>query len=120
MTDKGDRYGLKRDDGTRETRIPEPRLRDHVLPQPRWKVGDRVEVNLGGEWWPGTVTRVNADGTYEITLDDGSRERDVPEPRVRARGLTEARRTLSNLCGTHHFSYILDAHCRSVALAITA
>ena len=46
--------------------------------------GDRIEGQykgrVGGKWYPGKISRINADGTYEIAYDDGGRD-----SRLRAR-----------------------------------
>ena len=46
-------------------------------------VGTRVdglfEGHLGGElWYPGQITKVHANGTYDISYDDGDAETEVP------------------------------------------
>ncbi|KAH8053566.1 hypothetical protein JL722_9410 [Aureococcus anophagefferens] len=50
----------------------------------RFAVGDRVDADFNeeGEYYPGTVARVNADGTYYITYDDGDEEDKVREAMV--------------------------------------
>ncbi|KAH8048385.1 hypothetical protein JL721_11945 [Aureococcus anophagefferens] len=46
-------------------------------------VGDAdADFNEEGEYYPGTVARVNADGTYYITYDDGDEEDKVREAMV--------------------------------------
>ena len=48
-------------------------------------MGARVEGDYGGEgeWYPGTISRVNDDGTYDVAYDDGDHEEAVPRDRVR-------------------------------------
>ena len=88
------------DDGSIEGHVSDPRLRaararNAAKPTPkkkkpkwvpRWKVGDRVEINLGGEWWPGTISRVDWDREcYDVTLDDdGSRRPGISDGALRA------------------------------------
>ena len=39
-------------------------------------VGAAVEANYGGEgeWFPGKITKVRGDGTYDILYNDGDKE----------------------------------------------
>lgn len=51
----------------------------------RWKVGARVEVQwrkFGGSLYPGTISRSNDDGTYNILYDDGDKDTAVVSARV--------------------------------------
>ncbi|GBG28986.1 Cytidine deaminase [Hondaea fermentalgiana] len=50
--------------------------------------GDRVEARFkgGSKWYKGKITRVNADGTFNIDYDDGDKERRVASSKVRKLG----------------------------------
>lgn len=50
--------------------------------------GDKCEARYGGKskWYPGKISRVNSDGTFDITYDDGDSERRVRASLVRAVG----------------------------------
>ena len=47
--------------------------------------GDRVEAAFygGAKYYPGVITRVRGDGSYDIDYDDGDREERVPREHVR-------------------------------------
>jgi hypothetical protein len=49
-----------------------------------FKEGDKVEAKVGGRSRrPGKIRKVHADGTYDIEMDDGERERNVPSEHIR-------------------------------------
>lgn len=51
----------------------------------RFEVGDRVDAKYkGGNWYPGRISHVNADGTYNISYDDGDVEQNLESARVKA------------------------------------
>lgn len=52
-------------------------------------VGMRVDANFygEGEWYSGTVARVNADGTYSVHYDDGDFEESVTQENIVATAL---------------------------------
>ena len=49
------------------------------------KRGSKVEANYGGrgKWYAGKIERTNSNGTYDVTYDDGDKERGVPKDRIR-------------------------------------
>src|SRR5204863_20230 len=49
------------------------------------RVGSKVEGRYRGreKWYPGVVTRVNSDGSYDIDYDDGEKETRVRREYVR-------------------------------------
>ena len=49
--------------------------------------GDKVEARYGGKskWYGGKVARANANGTYDITYEDGDSERGVRASLIRAK-----------------------------------
>lgn len=52
-----------------------------------WRVGDRVSAQWGnGSWYPGRITLVRIDGTYDVAFDDGDRSRALPNSKLRAEG----------------------------------
>lgn len=50
------------------------------LATPSLVLGNVIEGNWQGRgvWYPGKISRVNGDGTYDITYDDGDHEKAVP------------------------------------------
>ncbi|CAN0450107.1 unnamed protein product, partial [Ectocarpus sp. 12 AP-2014] len=48
--------------------------------------GDKVEANFRGRgrFFPGRISRVNLDGTFNIDYDDGEKERGVTDDLIRA------------------------------------
>ena len=49
-----------------------------------FKEGDKVEAKIGGKSRrPGKIRKAHADGTYDIEMDDGERERNVPSEHIR-------------------------------------
>ncbi|KAG7388440.1 hypothetical protein PHYPSEUDO_012501 [Phytophthora pseudosyringae] len=51
------------------------------------KVGDQVEASYknGAKMFPGKISRVHSDGTYDVTFEDGDSERRVPRSRINSR-----------------------------------
>ena len=51
-------------------------------------VGSPIEARYRGKrkWYPGTIAKVNGDGTYDIQYVDGDSERGVTAQYVRAAG----------------------------------
>ena len=60
------------------------------------KEGDAVEARHGGQaqWFPGKVSAVHANGAYDLTYEDGDKEKKVPRHRIRRKG-EKPRATLS-------------------------
>merc|ERR1719224_172896 len=52
-----------------------------------YRMGDTVEVHRdrigGAEWYPGRITEVHRDGTYDVRYDDGDEERRVQSFMIR-------------------------------------
>ena len=50
--------------------------------------GDKVEARYGGKskWYKGKIARVNANGTFDVTYDDGDSERGIRASMIRAVG----------------------------------
>ena len=50
--------------------------------------GDNIEARYKGKskWYKGSISRVNANGTYDILYDDGDTERGVRQSLIRRRG----------------------------------
>ena len=62
-------------------------------PQRAFKVGAQVEARFMGHrrWYPGRISGVNPDGTYQINYHDSDQETHVPQAYIRARrGLSAA------------------------------
>jgi Ca2+-binding EF-hand superfamily protein len=58
---------------------------------PQLDEGSKVEGNYRGKgrWYPGRISRVNRDGTFDIDYDDGEKETKVDESMVRLLSSTE-------------------------------
>lgn len=84
-------YSINYDDGDKESGVKESniKLQAAAAPAPAaaagFKVGDKVDAHWkGGQvWWKGTISKVNADGTYNINFDDGDKESNIPAISVR-------------------------------------
>ena len=89
-------YDISYDDGERETRVEErlirkkrgssrSRSRSRSPSRGRMRVGTRVEARYRGrsKKYPGKISRVHADGTFDVSYDDGE-----SETRVEARLIT--------------------------------
>jgi len=88
-------YDILYDDGDAEKSVPSSLIRSaaafdgdsqSTMPSATaWKLGDKVEGNFAnqGSWFPGVVSRVNANSTVDITYDDGDTENDVALSLVR-------------------------------------
>lgn len=49
-------------------------------------VGDRVSARwTNGSWYPGKISAVNADGTYNVNYDDGDKSTNLPLAKVKKR-----------------------------------
>ena len=49
-------------------------------------VGDRVTARwTNGSWYPGKISAVNADGTYNVNFDDGDKSKNLPLAKVKRR-----------------------------------
>ncbi len=54
--------------------------------QAELKAGDRVMARwTNGSWYPGKISAVNADGTYNINYDDGDKSKSLPLAKVKRR-----------------------------------
>ena len=92
-------YSVGYDDGDAEDGIPAALIRrladgdgdsgvfdaDSMSTSQGFKVGDRVEANYAGEgdFFPGTISKVNSDGTYDLAYDDGDAETEVEAKLIR-------------------------------------
>jgi len=57
-----------------------------VTPLVQFKIGDRIEARFRGRsvrHYPGRITKVNEDGTYNVLYDDGDSERGVKAEHIR-------------------------------------
>ena len=59
-----------------------------------YRRGDNIEARYKGKskWYKGSISRVNANGTYDILYDDGDTERGVRESLIRRRGRSSSPR----------------------------
>merc|ERR1719453_3054202 len=63
---------------------------------PKLKEGDAVEARHGGQaqWFSGKISSARDDGTFDVTYDDGDKEKKVGRYRIRRKG-EKPRRALS-------------------------
>ena len=97
-----DTYDVKFDDGERKSKVLERQIRLEASssarsnsssragsrtssPRDKYKKHDRVEAKLKGwtKYYPGEISKVNTDGTYEIKFDDGERKSKVKSLYIR-------------------------------------
>lgn len=68
-------------------------------------VGDRVMARwTDGHWYPGKITRIRDDGTFDVAYDDGDSSKALPASKVR-------KRTASSSSGSRKSSADNDAPC---------
>uniref|UniRef100_H3HEC0 Tudor domain-containing protein n=1 Tax=Phytophthora ramorum TaxID=164328 RepID=H3HEC0_PHYRM len=89
-------YDIDYDDGEKETGVDSEQIRPAeakgesksvpVESSQTYRVGTRVEARYMGKdnYFKGTISRANADGTYVIEYDDGDKENRVPSSSIRA------------------------------------
>ncbi|RLN64318.1 hypothetical protein BBJ29_004232 [Phytophthora kernoviae] len=88
-------YDVRYDDGDKEKyveaksiELEEEREEPSTLKKSPGKlsVGDLVEASYktGGKMFPGKISRVHSDGTYDIVFNDGDSERRVPRSRIKS------------------------------------
>lgn len=85
-------YNVRYDDSDHESFVDATRLRrickgvkpSAVLAALPFEKGTKVRVNFRGKglWYPGSISRVHADGTFYIDYDDGEKETFVPKLHV--------------------------------------
>jgi len=56
--------------------------RSHVSPSVLRK-GLKVQVQMGGDWRPGRISRVHPQGVYDIMMDNGAQEASIPRQNIR-------------------------------------
>lgn len=80
-------YSINYDDGDKESSVKESNIKLQAVAAPAaaYKVGDKVDAHWkGGQvWWKATISKVNADGTYDVNFDDGDKESNVPAISIR-------------------------------------
>ena len=61
---------------------------DSVVFSQAWELGESVLVHWenNGYWYPGTISRINKDGTVGVDYEDGDKEKEVSLERVRKGG----------------------------------
>ena len=74
-------FDIEYDDGEKETKVEESMVRligggGGKKDTRQLDEGSKVEGNYRGKgrWYPGRISRVNRDGTYDIDYDDGVKE----------------------------------------------
>ena len=82
-----DRRARRKDKGSDDDRRKERKRyerRDSSDDEESFREGDKVEAKLGGRSRrPGKIRKAHADGTYDVEMDDGERERNVPAEHIR-------------------------------------
>ena len=92
-------YDVRYDDGEKETRVGESLVRPRgstggggaapaLGASKKLEAGDKVDANFRGrgKYYPGTVSRVRLNDTYDVDYDDGEREMRVTPDLIRPRG----------------------------------
>lgn len=65
------------------------------------KVGDRVMAKwTNGSWYPGKISAIQSDGTYDVKYDDGDRSKGLPASKVRKRAPKAASTGTGGTAGT--------------------
>jgi hypothetical protein len=94
--DRGDgTYDIDYDDGEKETRVAEADIRSRETSRAsrgtsdssgQFVEGTRVESNYRGrgKFYPGKISRIRDDGTYDVAYDDGESEMCVPTAWIRS------------------------------------
>jgi hypothetical protein len=79
-------YDVQMEHGTLRTMVSTSAMR-RFDPEPddAVEVGTAIEARYAGgrEWFAGTVTKVNPDGSYSVQYDDGDFEKSVPRSFIR-------------------------------------
>lgn len=87
-------YSIAYSDGDKESGVKEANVKLQAAPAPapaaavvKFKVGDKVDSHWKGGtvWWKATITKVNANGTYDVLFDDGDKESGIAAASVRVR-----------------------------------
>jgi hypothetical protein len=77
---------------TEEETAPGPAPSSASEVAPSLQLGDKVEANYGGrgEYYPGKIVKVRANGTFDVQYDDGDREDRVRGDLIRRPGAAPA------------------------------
>lgn len=77
----------------------------------------RVSGNFHNEgtYYPGVISAVNADGTFDINYDDGDKEKGVPMARLRARGQPSFQQQLPTAAGRQAANLMVTFMTASIA-----
>jgi len=82
-----DRRARRKDKGSDDERRKERKRyerRDSSDDEASFREGDKVEAKVGGRSRrPGKIRKAHADGTYDVEMEDGERERNVPAEHIR-------------------------------------
>jgi hypothetical protein len=72
------------DDSEKEMRVDAENIR-FALRKSKFKLDDKIEANYKGKgrWFPGKVSKVHKDGTFDISYDDGESECNVDDAFIR-------------------------------------
>ena len=83
-------YDIVYDDGDYEKSLPSELVRQQGAC--KFQIGDQVEAmyRKNHQWYPGYISAVNADGSYDVVYDDGDYEKNVPSEFARKVQLTIA------------------------------
>ena len=91
-------YDVAYDDGEAEAGVTADMIKSmsagKVALEP-YRIGDKVEGNFRckGKWFPGRISRVRLDGTYDVDYTDGEKEERLPMDMLRPLDLAVARRS---------------------------
>ena len=87
-------YDIRYEDGGLESGVSRELVRavvedaeakgaERAGPSGRVVEGSRVEVQIGSKWYPGVVRRVKEGGLYAVDFDDGDKDPQVAESKLR-------------------------------------
>ena len=72
------------DDDRRRKERKRYERRDSSDDEESFREGDKVDAKIGGKSRrPGKIRKAHADGTYDVEMEDGTRERNVPAEHIR-------------------------------------
>ncbi|KAG1696420.1 hypothetical protein DVH05_018552 [Phytophthora capsici] len=84
-------YDITFNDGDSERRVPLSRIKKKIeesSPKKKFAVGDSVQAKYkkGSKYFPGKISRIRSDGTYDIRYDDGDTEQHVESSHIEGEG----------------------------------
>merc|ERR1711880_14405 len=107
-------YDIKFDDGERKSGVKSSQIKSKASKSKKksssrrsddesdaddagYERGDKVEAKVSGwtKYYPGEITRVNSDGTYDIKFEDGERKSGVKKSQIKSKSSSSSRKSSS-------------------------